>query len=63
MKVCVLIIEIVEYNQETVKQKKISYFTVNSTVRKRLQEKGPYSIITRIDDLKKLFPDEDFSMF
>ena len=29
-------------------------------VRIRLQEKGPYSITTHIDDLKELFPDEDF---
>ena len=40
------------------KKKKFSYFTV----RIRLQENGPYSIITHID-LKELFPDEDFSMF
>ena len=46
------------------KKKKIfSYFTVSGTVRIRLQEKGPYSIIAHIDDLKELFPDEDFSMF
>ena len=44
-------------------KKKIFYFTDNGTVRIRLQEKGPYSIITHIDDLKELFPDEDFSMF
>ena len=45
------------------RKKKFSYFTVISTVRIRLQEKGPYSIITHIDDLKELFPDENFSMF
>ena len=46
------------------KKKKIfSYFTVSGTVRIRLQEKGPYIIITHVDDLKELFPDEDFSMF
>ena len=27
------------------------------------QKKGPYSIITHINDLKELFPDEDFQMF
>ena len=32
-------------------------------LRIRLQEKGPYSIIAYIDDLKELFPNEDFSMF
>ena len=45
------------------KKKIFSYFTVSGTVRIKLQEKGPYSIITRIDDLKKLFPDENFLMF
>ena len=39
------------------------YFTVNGTVRKMLQEKGPKSIIRHVDYLKKLFPDDDFSMF
>ena len=45
------------------KKKIFSYFTVSDTVRRRLQEKGPYSIITHIDNLNRLFPDEDFSMF
>ena len=45
------------------KKKIFSYFTVSGIVRIRLQEKGPYSIITHTDDLKELFPDEDFSMF
>ena len=45
------------------KKKIFSYFTVSGTVRIRLQEKGPYIIITHVDDLKELFPDEDFSMF
>ena len=45
------------------KKKIFSYFTVGGTVRIRLQEKSPYSIITHIDDLKELFPDEDFSIF
>ena len=44
------------------KKKIFSYFTDNGTVRIRLQEKGPYSIITHMDDLKELFTDEDFSM-
>ena len=54
MTVCVLSID------ETVEQEKI--FS-DFTVRARLQEKGPYSIITHIDDLKKLYLDEDFSIF
>ena len=45
------------------KKKMFSYFTVSGIVRIRLQEKGPYSIITHVDDLKELLPDEDFSMF
>ena len=45
------------------RKKIFSYFTVGGTVRIRLQEKSPYSIITHIDDLKELFPDEDFSIF
>ena len=45
------------------RKKIFSYFTVGGTVRIRLQEKSPYSIITNIDDLKELFPDEDFSIF
>ena len=45
------------------RKKIFCYFTVGGTVRIRLQEKSPYSIITHIDDLKELFPDEDFSIF
>ena len=45
------------------KKKIFSYFTVSGTVRIRFQEKGQYSIITHIDDLKELFSDEDFLMF
>ena len=40
-----------------------SYFTVSGTVRIRLLDKGPYSVKTYIDDLKRLFPEEDFSLF
>ena len=43
--------------------KKLWNKKVSSTVRIRLQEKGPYCIITHIDDLKELFPDEDFQCF
>ena len=64
MTFCALIIE--DYGMkpricET--RKKNSYFTVNGTVRIWLEEKGPYSIIKHIDDLRELFPDKDFSMF
>ena len=45
------------------KKKNFSYFTVSGTVRIKLQEKGQYSIIKHTDDLKELFPDENFSMF
>ena len=45
------------------KKKHFSYLNVNGTVRLMLQEKGPFSIITYIDDLKEFFPDEDFLMF
>ena len=45
------------------KKKIFSYFTVSGTVRIRLQEKGPHGIMTHINNLKELFPDEDFSMF
>ena len=45
------------------KKKIFSCFNVSGTARIWLQEEGPYSIITHIDDLKELFPDEDFSMF
>ena len=65
MTVFVLIIEdcgMKPRNKRT-RNKMFSYFTVNDTVRIMLQEKGPYSIIKHIDDLKELFPDEDFSMF
>ena len=40
-----------------------SYFNISNTIRIRLQEKGPYSIGTHVDELKGLFPDESFSMF
>ena len=45
------------------KKKIFSYFTVSDTVRIRLQEKGPHGIMTHINNLKELFPDEDCSMF
>ena len=45
------------------KEKIFSYFTVTGTVRIMLQEKGPYSIITHNDDLKEIFPEEDFQCF
>ena len=45
------------------KKKIFSCFTVTGTVRNGLKEKDPYSIIAHSDDLKELFPDEDFTMF
>ena len=45
------------------KKTNICYFTFNGAVRISLQEKGTYSIIMHTDDLKELFPDEEFSMF
>ena len=65
MTVCVLRIEDCEMKPRNcgTRKKIFSYFTVSGTVKLRLQEKGPCSIITHIDDLKELFPDEDFSMF
>ena len=45
------------------KEKIFSYFTATGTVRIMLQEKGPYSIITHIDDLKEIFLEEDFQCF
>ena len=65
MTVCVLLIEdcgIKPRNYGT-RIKFFFFFTVNGTVRIRLQEKGPYGIITHIDDLKQLIPEKDFSMF
>ena len=61
MTVCLLIIEDCGMKPSNWKKKKIfSYYTVNGTARLRLQEKGPYSIITHVDDLKEFVPDEDF---
>ena len=45
------------------KKKIFFYLIFSGTVRIRLQQKGPYSIITHINDLKELFSDENFSMF
>ena len=39
-----------------------SFFSVNGSVCIKLQENGSYNIITHIDDLKEIFPDEDFTM-
>ena len=38
------------------------FFSVNGSVCIKLQENGSYNIITHIDDLKEIFPDEDFTM-
>ena len=44
------------------RRKLFSFFTVNGLAQK-LPENGPNNIITHIDDLKEIFPDEDFTMF
>ena len=61
MTVCVLIIEDCGMKPRNCATSKIYFliFSVNVTVRIRLQEKGSYIIITDIDELKELFPDED----
>ena len=42
------------------KKKIFSYFTVSGTVRIRLQEKGPYSMITHTDDFEGALPRRGF---
>ena len=44
------------------KQGIFSFFTGNGSIRMKIRENGPYNIITHIDDLKDIFPDEDFTM-
>ena len=44
------------------KQGIFSFFTINGSTRIKIRENGPYNIITHIDDLKDIFPDEDFTM-
>ena len=39
-----------------------SFFTVNQSIRVKIRENGLYNIITHIDDLKDIFPDEDFTI-
>ena len=34
----------------------------NGSIRIQIRENGPYNIITHIDVLKDIFPDEDFTM-
>ena len=43
--------------------KLFSFFTVNGSVRVKLQEIVSHDIIAHIDDLKEMFPEEDFTMF
>ena len=43
------------------KQGMFSFFTVNSSIRVKIKENGPYNI-PHIDDLKDIFPDKDFTM-
>ena len=44
------------------KQRIFSFFTVNGSIRIKIRENGPYNIITHIDDLKDISPDEDSTM-
>ena len=44
------------------KQEIFSFFAVNGSTRIKIREDGSYNIITHIDDLKDIFPDEDFAM-
>ena len=44
------------------KQGTFSFSTVNSSIRTKIRVNGLYNIITHIDDLKDIFPDEDFTM-
>ena len=43
------------------KQGIFSFFTVNGSIRIKIRENGPYNIITH-NDLKDIFPDEDFTI-
>ena len=43
-------------------KKNYSYFTVNSTVKIKQVENGPYKSITHVKDLRALFPEERLSM-
>ena len=38
------------------------FFTVNGTVRLKLEQNGSYNSITYLNDLKSLFPEEKFTM-
>ena len=44
------------------KQWIFSFFTVNGSIRIKMREGGPCNIIAYIDDLKDIFPDEDFTV-
>ena len=50
------------------KQGMFSFFTVNGSIRIKMdkgpfnRENGQFNIITHIDDLKDIFPNEDFTM-
>ena len=45
------------------RRKLFSFFTVNGLVCVKLQEVVSHIIIAHIDDLKEMFPEEDFTMF
>ena len=61
MRVCVLITGVCGINVKSCRTSKEYnlFFTVNVSVRIKIGENGPYNIITHIDDLKDIFPDED----
>ena len=44
-----------EFKKLRINIKIFSFFTVNVTVRLRLEQDGPYNSITHLDDLKSLF--------
>ena len=43
--------------------KLLSSFTANGSIHLTLQENELYNIITHIDDLNEIFPDQDFTVF
>ena len=53
-----------ETGQEVMEQAQIIlFFTGNSFVRINLEENDWYNVINHIDDLKEIFPGEDFTVF
>ena len=50
-----------EKNYRSMK-KILSFFTINGRVWLKPEHDGPYNSITHLDDLKSLFPEENFTM-